>query len=148
MVVELSMQYCRKKKLELSETYETFLRLLTTEFERKVDVQNHELGWIRFRNRLLRFLQYYILSLTNIYCRSVPLSVNSFLDFWTSLNPSKRTVVVIYSDLMKSTGFKTVHSSYWEKYYPVYFPVFCKSSGILFLIIVLGHHEKYCPRSY
>ena len=110
--VELSMQYCRKIFSDSSETYETFLRLLTTEFERKVDVQNHELGWIRFRNRLLRFLQYYILSLTNIYCRSVPLSVNSFLDFWTSLNPSKRTVVVIYSDLMKSTGFKTVHSSY------------------------------------
>ena len=30
----------------------TFLRLIFTEFERRVDVQNHEFGWIRFQNRI------------------------------------------------------------------------------------------------
>ena len=38
------------------ETYETFLRRIFTEFERKVDVQNHEFGWVRFQNRFLKLL--------------------------------------------------------------------------------------------
>ena len=28
-----------------------FPRRLITEFERKVDVQNHQFGWVRFENR-------------------------------------------------------------------------------------------------
>ena len=28
-----------------------FPRCIITEFERKVDVQNHEFGWVRFQNR-------------------------------------------------------------------------------------------------
>ena len=33
------------------ETYKTFPRCKVTEFERKVDVQNHEFGWACFQNR-------------------------------------------------------------------------------------------------
>ena len=42
--VELSMQYCRKNFSDSSETYKTFPRYLITEFESKVDVQNHPFG--------------------------------------------------------------------------------------------------------
>ena len=34
------------------ETYKTFSRCMIT--ERKVDVQNHEFGWVRFQNRFYK----------------------------------------------------------------------------------------------
>ena len=120
MMVELSMQYCRKKIGFIWDIWN-----VSTAFNYWVWAQSRRSkSWIRldtFSKSPFKVSTILHTHLTNIYCRSVPLSVNIFLDFWTSLNPSKRTVVVIYSDLMKSTGFKTVHSSYWEKYYPVYF---------------------------
>ena len=45
MVVERSMQYCRKDLQDSFETYKTFPRCIITEFEWKVDFQNHEFGW-------------------------------------------------------------------------------------------------------
>ena len=48
MVVELSMQYCRKSFWDSFEANKTFPRCIITEFECKVDVQNHEFGWVRF----------------------------------------------------------------------------------------------------
>ena len=50
MVVELNMQYWGQFFLDSFEKYKTFLRRIYTEFERKVDVQNHEFGWLRFLN--------------------------------------------------------------------------------------------------
>ena len=35
------------------ETYGTIQRRIFTEFERKVDVQNHKIGWVRFQNPFL-----------------------------------------------------------------------------------------------
>ena len=54
MVVELSMQYCKKSFLKSFDTQKTFPRCMITEFERKVDVQNHQFGWVRFENRFLK----------------------------------------------------------------------------------------------
>jgi len=31
-----------------------FPRCIITEFERKIDVQNHEFGWVRFQNRFFK----------------------------------------------------------------------------------------------
>ena len=50
MVVEQNMQYSRPISQDLFETYKRFLRCIITEFERKVDVQNHEFGYVRFQN--------------------------------------------------------------------------------------------------
>ena len=33
-----------------------FPRCISTEFDHKVDVQNHEFGWVRFQNRFLKLL--------------------------------------------------------------------------------------------
>ena len=38
-VVELSMQYCAQILYDSFQTYETFIRSINPEFERKVDVQ-------------------------------------------------------------------------------------------------------------
>ena len=56
MVVERSMQYCRKDLQDSFETYKTFPRCIISEFEWKVDVQNHEFGWVRFQNRFFLLL--------------------------------------------------------------------------------------------
>ena len=53
MVVKLSIQYCGQ---DLFETYKTFLRCIITEFDRKVDFQNHLIEWIRFENFFLKLL--------------------------------------------------------------------------------------------
>ena len=50
-VVELSMQCCGHILSDSFETYKTLPRCIITEFERKVDVQNPEFGWVRFQNR-------------------------------------------------------------------------------------------------
>ena len=50
MVVELSVQNCGKILKDSIETYETILRRIFTEFDRKVDFQNYLFGWIRFEN--------------------------------------------------------------------------------------------------
>jgi hypothetical protein len=39
-----------KGKLFFKETFETFPRCIITEFECRVDVQNHKFGWRRFQN--------------------------------------------------------------------------------------------------
>ena len=52
-VVELSMQYCGQIFEGSFETYKTILRRIFTEFDHKVDFQNHLFGWIRFENRPL-----------------------------------------------------------------------------------------------
>jgi len=49
MVVELSMQY-------FWDSFETFPRCIITEFECKVDVKNHEFGWVCFQNRFFYLL--------------------------------------------------------------------------------------------
>jgi len=41
--IKLSMQHCGQILKDSFETYKTFPRFIITEFERKVDVQNHEL---------------------------------------------------------------------------------------------------------
>ena len=41
--------YCGEILLDSFETYERFLRRISKEVERKVDVKNHEFGWVRFR---------------------------------------------------------------------------------------------------
>ena len=51
MVVELSMQYCGQILKNLLMTYKTILRRIFTEFDRKVEFQNHLFVWIRFENR-------------------------------------------------------------------------------------------------
>ena len=56
MVVELKMQYCGKTFQKSFETYKTFPRCIITEFERKVDVQNHQFEWVRFQNRFFKSL--------------------------------------------------------------------------------------------
>ena len=48
-VVELSMQCCGLIPYDSFETYKKFPQCIISEFERKVDVQNHEFGWVRFR---------------------------------------------------------------------------------------------------
>ena len=35
-----------------------FPQCIVTEFERKVDVQNHEFGWVRFQNRFFKLLNH------------------------------------------------------------------------------------------
>ena len=47
----LSMQHCGQILQDSLETYKTILRRIFTEFDRKVDFQNHLFGWIRFENR-------------------------------------------------------------------------------------------------
>ena len=49
MVVKLSMQYCGQIFYDSFETYKTFPWYIITEFERKVDVQNHEFGCRRLK---------------------------------------------------------------------------------------------------
>ena len=49
MVVDQSMQYCRTSFGDLFMSYKTFPRCIITEYDCKVDVQNHEFG---FQNRL------------------------------------------------------------------------------------------------
>ena len=44
MAVELSMQYCGQILYDSFETYKTILLRIFTEFDRKVDFQNHLLG--------------------------------------------------------------------------------------------------------
>jgi len=44
------MQCCGQILLDSFETYKTFPRCISTEYERKVDVLNHEFGWERFKN--------------------------------------------------------------------------------------------------
>ena len=44
------MQCCGQILLYSFETYKTFPRCIITEFERKVDVLNHEFGWEHFQN--------------------------------------------------------------------------------------------------
>ena len=56
MVVELNMQYCAQFFQDSFETYKTFLRRIFTDFGRKVDVQNHEFGWVRVQNRFFKLL--------------------------------------------------------------------------------------------
>ena len=46
--VELNMLYCEKIFQDSFETYKTFLGCIFIEFERKVDVQNHEFEWGNF----------------------------------------------------------------------------------------------------
>ena len=58
------MEYCGQIFKDSFETYKTFLRRIFTEFERKVDVQNHEFGWVRFQNRF--FKNYQIATTKNI----------------------------------------------------------------------------------
>jgi len=41
--------YCGEILLDSFETYERFLRRISKEVERKVDVKNHEFGCVRFR---------------------------------------------------------------------------------------------------
>ena len=48
-VVELGMQCCGKILSDSFETNKTFPRCIITEFKSKIDVQNHELGWVAFR---------------------------------------------------------------------------------------------------
>ena len=55
MVVELSMQYCGQILQDSFETYKPFLWCIITEFDRKVDYQNHLFGWKRFENSFLKF---------------------------------------------------------------------------------------------
>ena len=47
-VVKLSMQCCGQIPQDSFETYKTFPRCIITEFECIVDIQNHELWWVRF----------------------------------------------------------------------------------------------------
>ena len=44
LVVELSMYCCEQHFQDSLETCKTFPQWIITEFERKVDVQNHEFG--------------------------------------------------------------------------------------------------------
>ncbi len=53
MVVELRMQLCGKHFLESFETYKTFLRRIISEFKCRVDVKDHQFGWLRFKNCFL-----------------------------------------------------------------------------------------------
>jgi len=46
------MQYCGQ--ILSFETYKTYPRCIITEFECKVNVQNHEFGWVGFQNRVLK----------------------------------------------------------------------------------------------
>ena len=46
MMAELSMWHCRKSFYDSFDTYKTFPRCIIAEFERKADVQNHELGYV------------------------------------------------------------------------------------------------------
>ena len=48
-VVKLSMQCCGQILEDSFEPYKTFLRSVSPEFERKVDVQNRSFGWM-FQN--------------------------------------------------------------------------------------------------
>ena len=50
MIIEHSIQDCGQILLDSFETYKTNLQRIFTEFDRKVDFQNHEFGWIRFEN--------------------------------------------------------------------------------------------------
>ena len=50
------MQCCGKILQDSFEANETFPRCIISEFECKVDVQNHEFGWIGFQNRFFRLL--------------------------------------------------------------------------------------------
>ena len=50
MAVEQSMQYCKQFVYDSFERYKKFARCIITEFECKVDVQNHEFGWECFQN--------------------------------------------------------------------------------------------------
>ena len=55
MVVELSMQSCGQILWDSFETNKTILRRIFTEFDRKVDCQNHLFGWmIRFKKINIR----------------------------------------------------------------------------------------------
>ena len=56
MVVALSMQYCGNFCQGSFETHKTFLRRIFTKFKRKVDVKNHEFGWVRFQNGFFKLL--------------------------------------------------------------------------------------------
>ena len=56
MVVELSMQYCGQILQDSFETYKTILLRIFTEFDRKVDFQNHLFGWISFDNWFFKLL--------------------------------------------------------------------------------------------
>ena len=55
-VVKLSVQCCGQILKVSFETYKTFPRCIITEFERKVDVQNHEFWWVHFQNRFFKSL--------------------------------------------------------------------------------------------
>ena len=63
MVVELSMQYCgqitflRDKYFRVHLRHLTFLRCIITQFDRKVDFQNHLFGWLRFENRFFLIIK-------------------------------------------------------------------------------------------
>ena len=48
---KLRMQYCGQILKDSFETNKTILRRIFTEFDLKVDFQNHPFGWIRFENR-------------------------------------------------------------------------------------------------
>ena len=43
--------YCGQISLDAFDTFKTFLRRIFTEFESKVNVQNHKFGWVHFQNR-------------------------------------------------------------------------------------------------
>ena len=51
------MQCCEKILKDSFETYKTFPRCIITELECKVDVQNHEFGWVRFQNRFFLIIK-------------------------------------------------------------------------------------------
>ena len=56
-VVKLSMQCCRQIIWNSIKTYTTFPRCIATEFEHKVDIQNHEFGWVRLQNRFFLIIK-------------------------------------------------------------------------------------------
>ena len=51
MVFELSMHYYGQILHASFEIHKTILRRIFTEFDRKVDFENHLFEWIRFENR-------------------------------------------------------------------------------------------------
>ena len=57
MVVELRMQSCGQILWDSFETYKTILRRIFTEFDRKVDFQNHLYGWIRYEIRFFLIIK-------------------------------------------------------------------------------------------
>ena len=113
---------CCEQILYLFETYKTFLRCIITEFECKVDVQNHKFGWVRFQNRVFKLLNETIFQFVN---KSMLESIISFSSFywiyyflWIYTRISTNSLNVVFSIINPENLWKIFVNNekleYWE----------------------------------